>query len=183
MVLGGAKGVLSTAFGKAALPSFETPPRCFFERQGNFVTSFYPANITADLNNKVGIFVYPPYDGGYKGQPMLGGADLAALFNGNDDDAKKVMQFVTSVEFGAEWAKAGGWLSPHKTFDPANYPDDITRAVAKFAADADVFRFDGSDVMPKAVGSGTFWTEMVKWENGQTSQQTADNIEASWPKS
>ena len=36
--------------------------------------------------------------------------------------------------------------------------------------------------MPKEVGSGTFWTEMVKWENGQDSQTTADNIEKSWPK-
>jgi alpha-glucoside transport system substrate-binding protein len=114
---------------------------------------------------------------------MLGGGDLAALFNGNDDDAKKVMQFLASDQFGAEWAKAGGWLSPHRSFDANNYPDEITRQVAKFASEADVFRFDGSDLMPKAVGSGTFWTEMVKWENGQSSQETADNIEASWPKS
>lgn len=183
MVLGGPKGVLSTAFGKAALPMFSKPPKCLMERQGNFVLSFYPKDVLADLNNKVGIFVYPPFDGGFQGQPMLGGADLAAVFNGNDEDTKKVMQFMTSDKFGAEWAKAGGWLSPHKSFDASNYPDDITRAVAKFAADADVFRFDGSDVMPKAVGSGTFWTEMVKWENGQSSKETADNIEASWPKS
>ena len=46
-----------------------------------------------------------------------------------------------------------------------------------------MLRFDGSDLMPKAIGSDVFWTEMVKWENGQSSQQTADNIEASWPKS
>jgi alpha-glucoside transport system substrate-binding protein len=37
--------------------------------------------------------------------------------------------------------------------------------------------------MPKAVGSGTFWTEMVKWMNGQSTQQTVDAIEQSWPKS
>ncbi|MDC5699197.1 ABC transporter substrate-binding protein [Intrasporangium calvum] len=183
MVLGGPKGVLSTAFGKAALPSFDKPPKCMMERQGNFVLSFYPKPVLEDLENQVGIFVYPPFEGGFEGQPMLGGADLAAVFNGNDEDVKKVMQFLTSDKFGAEWAKAGGWLSPHKTFDDSNYPDDITRAVAKFAAEADVFRFDGSDVMPKAVGSGTFWTEMVKWENGQSSKETADNIEASWPKS
>ncbi len=183
MVLGGTKGVLSTKFANAALPSFTTPPKCMMERQGNFVLSFYPKAVTDDLNNKVGIFVYPPFQGGFEGQPMLGGADLAAVFNGNDADTTKVMQYLTSDKFGAQWAKAGGWLSPHKTFDGKNYPNDITRSVAKYAADADVFRFDGSDVMPKAVGSGSFWTEMVKWESGQSSQQTADNIEASWPKS
>ena len=31
---------------------------------------------------------------------------------------------------------------------------------------ADVFRFDGSDLMPKEVGSGTFWTGMVEWMSG-----------------
>ena len=28
---------------------------------------------------------------------------------------------------------------------------------------SDVSVFDGSDVMPKEVGSGTFWTGMVEW--------------------
>ena len=37
--------------------------------------------------------------------------------------------------------------------------------------------------MPKSIGSDVFWKEMVKWENGQSSKQTADNIEAAWPKS
>jgi alpha-glucoside transport system substrate-binding protein len=54
--------------------------------------------------------------------------------------------------------------------------------MAKIAADADVFRFDGSDLMPKEVGSGTFWTGMVEWMSGASSQAAADKIEASWPK-
>ncbi|MDN5766420.1 MAG: extracellular solute-binding protein [Humibacillus sp.] len=182
-VLGGPKGVLNTAFGDAMTPAFSNPPKCYLHRQGNFATTFYPANVQADLDNEVGIFVFPKFEGGYKGQAIVGGGDLAALFNGNDPDAKKVMEFITSDKFGGPWAKAGGWLSPHKTFDTSNYPNETTKKIAEIANDADVLRFDGSDVMPKVVGSGTFWTEMVKWENGQSSQQTADNIEASWPKS
>ena len=92
------------------------------------------------------------------------------------------MKFLTSDKFGGPWAKAGGWLSPHRTFDASNYPNDTTREMAKIVASADVFRFDGSDLMPNVVGSGTFWTEMVKWQSGQSSQATADAIEASWPK-
>lgn len=182
-VYGGARGIVSTPFGESNFPQWTKPPKCMLERQGNFVTGFYPKNVLADLGNQVGVFPFPPIEGGFKGQPMLGGADIAALFNGNDADADKVMEFLTSDQFGGPWAKAGGWLSPHKTFDATLYPDEITRQVAEIAANSDVFRFDGSDVMPKAVGSGTFWTEMVKWVNGQSSQVTADSIEASWPKS
>lgn len=181
-VLGDTKGILNTAFSDAMTPAFDNPPKCMIMRQGNFISGFFPKDVQSDLDNKVGIYVFPPYDGGFKGQPILGGGDLAALFNGNDPDAQAVAQFLTSDKFGGPWAKVGGWLSPHTTFDADNYPNETTKEMAKIVADADVFRFDGSDLMPKAVGSGTFWTEMVKWQNGQSSQQTADNIEASWPK-
>ena len=182
-VLGGTKGVLNTAFADAMTPAFSNPPKCMLHRQGNFAVSFYPKNVQADLDNQVGIYVFPKFEGGYDGQAILGGGDLAALFNGNDTDAQKVMEFLTSDQFGAPWAKAGGWLSPHKTFDVSNYPNETTRKIADIANKASVLRFDGSDLMPKAIGSDVFWKEMVKWQNGQSSQQTADNIEAAWPKS
>jgi alpha-glucoside transport system substrate-binding protein len=151
-------------------------------RQGNFISGFFPKPVQENLDDRVGIYVFPPYAGGYEGQPIVGGGDLAALFNGNDPDAQAVAQFLTSDKFGGEWAKIGGWLSPHKTFDASNYPNETTKEMAKIAADADVFRFDGSDLMPKAVGSDSFWKEMVKWQNGQSSQATVDAIEATWPK-
>lgn len=182
-VLGGPSGVISTPFGEAMLPAFEDPPECYMERQGNFVTGFYPEDVQADLDNQVGIFVFPPAaDGDYTGQPILGGGDLAALMNGNDEDAQAVMQFLTSDQFGGPWAEGGGWLSPHTTFDTSLYPDDITRSTAEFVNGADVFRYDGSDLMPTAVGGGSFWTGMVEWLSGdKTAQQVTDEIEASWP--
>jgi alpha-glucoside transport system substrate-binding protein len=183
MVLGGPRGVLNTAFGDAMTPAFSNPPKCMLHRQGNFATTFYPKNVQADLDNQVGIYVFPKFEGGYDGASILGGGDLAGLFNGNDEDAKKVMEFITSDKFGAPWAKAGGWLSPHKTFDVSNYPNETTRKIADIANKASVLRFDGSDLMPKSIGSDVFWKEMVKWANGQSSQQTVDNIEAAWPKS
>ena len=44
-------------------------------------------------------------------------------------------------------------------------------------------RFDASDLMPSAVGSGSFWTEMVNYlRNGPDYAETAlTNIEDSWP--
>ena len=46
-------------------------------------------------------------------------------------------------------------------------------------------RFDASDLMPAAVGSGSFWTEMVNYvKNGAGYLQTAlQNIDKSWPAS
>lgn len=182
-VLGGPSGVLSTPFGDAMLPAFEDPPQCLLERQGNFVTGFFPDDVQADLDNQVGLFVFPrAADSEYDGQPIMGGGDLAALMNGNDEEAIQVMEFLTSDAFGGAWAQAGGWLSPHTTFDASLYPDEITRQTAEIVAAADVFRFDGSDLMPNAVGGGTFWTGMVEWIRGdKTAEQVTTDIENSWP--
>ena len=184
-ILGGREGIMATAFGDAMLPAWDQPPGCMLERQGNFVTGFFPEAILNDLDNKVGLFVFPPAGPGseYTGQPMLGGGDLAALMNGNDLDAIEVMKFISSDKFGGPWAAGGGWLSPHKTFDASQYSNEITRKTAELASSADVFRFDGSDLMPNAVGGGTFWTGMVEWVSGQkTAEQVTTEIQESWPK-
>ena len=183
LVLGGTNGILNTNFADAMTPAFKDQPECFLHRQGNFATGFYPDDVQADLDSTVGTFYFPPYEGGYDGTPLLGGGDLAATFNGEDEDVKKVMEFLTSDEFGGEWAATGGWLSPHATFDNSQYADETTRNIADLAANADVFRFDGSDLMPKAVGSDSFWTGMVDWLSGASSQETLDAIEESWPTS
>lgn len=183
-VLGGPEGALSTPFGEAGNPSFEQPPGCMMQRQGNFITGFYPEDVQNDLDGSTRVFGFPPYEGGFEGNPVLGGGDMAALFNGEDDEAKQVMEFLTSDQFGGEWAAAGGWLSPHSTFDQSNYPDQTTTDIANIAIDADVFRYDASDLMPAEVGADSFWKGMVAWTGGEqdTAEVTAA-IEESWPSS
>lgn len=180
-VLGGATTIINTPFSEAVLPLFQDPPRAMMLRQGNFVTGFFPEDVLANMDEEVGVFAMPTWEGGFEGQPILGGGDLAALFNLNDDTVK-LMQFLAADTFGGAWAQAGGWLSPHRTFDQSQYADETTRRIAEIAANAQVFRYDGSDVMPNAVGGGSFWTGMVEWLQGsKSSQQVCDEIEASWP--
>lgn len=180
-VVGGTQGVLNTPFDVSPNGMFEDPPNCYLHRQGNFVTAFFPKDVQENLADRVGLFVLPPVEGGYEGTPILGGGDMAAAFT-NDSDVKEVMEFIGSEDFGAEWAEAGGWLSPHATFDNSAYSDDITREVATLAQEADVFRFDASDLMPPEVGAGTFWDEMVSWTAGEKDLgQALSDIEQSWP--
>ncbi len=180
-VYGGVKGVVNTTVAESMFPAFEDPPKCVLERQGSFEVSFLPADVQADLDSEVGVIPFPAADDSGS-TAILGGGDLAALFNGDDEDAIAVMEFLTSDEFGVEWAQAGGWLSPHTTFDVENYPNQTTKDIAESSYGASAVVFDGSDVMPKEVGSGTFWTGMVDWIQGKDSQSTAADIESSWPQ-
>ena len=181
-VRGGAQAIVNTPFDQAANPMFETPPKCMMHRQGNFITGFFPDDIQASLDDSVDVFYFPAYEGGYDGKPVLGGGDLAASFNPDDDETTKVIEFISGEDFGDTWAGDGGYLSPHTNFDVSLYPDEITRKVGQIAADADVFRFDASDLMPTEVGGGTFWTGMVEWTSGdKTTEEVTQEIEASWP--
>jgi alpha-glucoside transport system substrate-binding protein len=160
---------------------FKQPPNCYLHRQGNFVTTFFPEEVQQNLEENVGIFVLPPIEDGYDGTPVLGGGDMAAAFT-NDSDVKEVMEFIGSDEFGGPWAQAGGWLSPHSTFDNNQYSDELTAEVAELVQGADVFRFDASDLMPPEVGAGTFWDNMVAWTAGEKDVEEAlADIEESWP--
>jgi alpha-glucoside transport system substrate-binding protein len=180
-VFGGRKAIVSNAFSTAANPMFSSPPKCFLHRQGNFITQkgFFPEKVRAAMDTDVGVFQLPGTTA--EDKPVLGGGDLAGAFS-DDDATKKVLAFITSDKFNGG-TKEGSYISPHKTFDVSQYPDETTRTVAKLAYGATVFRFDGSDQMPGAVGAGSFWKGMVAWISGQKSQdQVLNDIEASWPK-
>ena len=181
-VYGGAKNSASITFSKAFNPMFQADPGCYIMKQGNFITSFFPANVLANLDSRVGVFATPSVSGQ---TPMLGGGDLAAAFTSNDSNVKKVMNFlVNDPTFGVEIAKSGAALSPHKSFDASNYPNNLTREVVKTAQAASVFRFDGSDQMPGAVGSKSFWTGMVDYTTGNKSlDDVLAAIDKSWPTS
>ena len=60
----------------------------------------------------------------------------------------------------------------------------IDQASVKILQDPNaVFRFDGSDLMPAAVGAGSEWKELTAWITGQSTKDTLDKIESSWPAS
>lgn len=183
-VNGGQKSVASNNFGTAGNPMFDTPPGCYMYRQGNFLTQkgFFPDQVVANLDSTVGVFAMPGKDPSAK--PVEGGGDMAGIFSANNASAKKTLKYLTSAEFQNAMAKNSWYLAPRKDVDPANYPSDMSRNFAQIQNSATDWVFDGSDQMPGAVGSGSFWKEMTAWIAGQEDAKTAlDNIEKSWPTS
>ena len=74
-----------------------------------------------------------------------------------------------------------GFLTAVKGLDTSIYAP-LEASMIDSLVNAEVVRFDASDLMPADVGAGTFWTEGTAAINGeQTAQEAADKIEASWP--
>lgn len=180
-VVGGAQGLLSIAADASTAGLFEDPPQCFLHRQGNFATAFFPEDVQENLDENVGVAYFPEDTEGYDGRPVLAGGDLALLLN-DTPAARQTMEFLAQEEFGEPWAEIGGWLSPHTGFDASLYPTEVERDLFQIGAEADVLRFDASDLMPGAVGAGSFWTGIVDWVGGQSDlDQVLQGIDQSWP--
>ena len=177
-VLGGRAGIVSTFFGDAPNGMFEDPPRCWLHKQGNFITSFFPAGAEAGVDYD--FFYLPPIDEQY-GKPFLVAGDLMAAFS-DSDETKAVMEFFSTGESVKGWLQAGGALSPHLDAQLDWYGDDVERGIAQLVQEATAFRFDGSDLMPGEVGAGSFWKGMTDWVSGSADLDTAlQEIDASWP--
>jgi alpha-glucoside transport system substrate-binding protein len=180
-VFGGRKSVVSSNFATAINPEFDDPPKCFLHKQGNFITQkgFLTDKARVNLDENVGVFQLPGVSATDK--PVLGGGDLAGAFT-NDDDVKKALEFMFTPDFKFPNMAASSYMSPHKTFDVSQYPDETTKKIAEGAYSSTIFRFDGSDLMPGAVGAGSFWKGMTAWIAGQQSlDETLKNIDDSWP--
>lgn len=178
-VRGGRQSMVTTSFSDAPQGLFNDPPDCYLHRQATFITSSFPEDVQADLSSNVGVFPFPDIDPEFAGL-VMGGGDYAALFSDNPA-ALELVKYLATPEAGRVWAEQGGYLSPHTTFDTALYPDDITRDIGQQLADAEGFRFDGSDLMTPEIGAGAFWSGMTSWVNGtEDLQTTLSSIESDW---
>lgn len=178
-VYGGRAAIATTAFGDSPKPMFENPPKCWLHKQGNFITTFFPEDTKAGVDYD--FFYLPGIDEKY-GKPVLVAGDIYALFNDRPETRAVIEYFSTGASVEG-WVKAGGAISPHKDSSLDWYTNDVDRGIAKMIQDATSVRFDGSDLMPGAVGAGSFWKSMTSYVTGSIDLDTAlAEIDASWPK-
>ncbi len=178
-VYAGRKAIATTAFGDSPKPMFENPPKCWLHKQGNFITTFFPEDAKAGVDYD--FFYLPGIDEKY-GSPVLVAGDIYAMFN-DRPETRAVIEFFSTGASVEGWVKAGGAISPHKDSSLDWYTNEVDRGIAKMIMDATSVRFDGSDLMPGAVGAGSFWKSMTSYVSGSIDLDTAlKEIDASWPK-
>jgi len=175
-VLGGPVGVISTPFGDAPQPLFSDPPGCYLHRQTNFITSFFPEDVA--VGEDVSIFLLPAINPEF-GVPILVAGTVFAAFN-PDPATQAVMAYLATPEPHEIWVGLENYVSPHQQVSLDAYGSDFIRLQAEILASAAIIRFDGSDLMPGAVGTGTFWSGMVDYVGGEDVNTVLEMIQASW---
>lgn len=182
--------ISSTFFGDNGPPLVNG--ECMMHRQASFFSAFFPEG-TAFGPDGVDVFYFPSVSGD---RPVLGAGTLVAAFR-DAPEVWAVMDYFASPQYADNrqrfqaTIKAGdsddpvlsGFLSPNRNADLELY-QPLEQSFLDILFNAEVVRFDASDLMPSAVGAGTFWTEATSAVNGdKTVEEATAAIEESWPAS
>jgi len=177
-VYGGTTAELTTNFGDAPDALFTSPPYAYMHKQATFIKSFvleHNPDLVAGID--FSFFPFPPIDPEY-GTPALGAADMLAMFN-DVPEARALMEYLATPGAQEIWVAELGKLSANNRVNPNAYPDELTRKAAQILLNAKTFRFDGSDLMPPAVGSGSFWSGILDYVGGEDLDTVLKTIEDS----
>ncbi len=180
---GDVKSIATTTFQDGGLPILDA--KCAMHRQASFYAANWPEGTDVSENGDVFAFYLPTTSTDF-GNPVLGGGEFVTAFS-DRPEVQAFQTYLSSDIWANEKAKAtpgGGWVSANKGLDINNLVSPIDKLSGEILQDPEaVFRFDGSDLMPGAVGAGSFWKEMTAWITGQSTQDSLTKIEDSWPAS
>ena len=162
---------------------------CAMHRQASFFAAFFPEGTTVGPGQQVDVFYFPSAD---DSRPVLTAGTYVSAFR-DAPEVWAVMEYLTSDVYSTERQRAqaarvggganSGYLSANLNQDVSVY-NELEQFFVETLQTADPARFDGSDLMPAAVGAGAFWTEGTSAVNGdKTIADAFAAIQAAWPSS
>ncbi|WEK12480.1 MAG: ABC transporter substrate-binding protein [Candidatus Microbacterium phytovorans] len=179
---GGTDTIVTTPFGDPAQALVDGD--CALHHQASFYDGFVTdAGGEVAEDGDIWAFLMPPFEAGgaSDGAVVTGGGEIVAAFD-DAESTQKVQEYLSSPEWANSRVSLGGVISANKGLDPANASSNILKAAIEILqAETTTFRFDASDLMPGAVGSGTFFKGMVDWVNGTDTDSVLQQIESGWP--
>ena len=163
-VAGGIDGALGTGFVDGIGQVFSANPKAHMYMEGGFVGGIALADVNPNLQpgQTIDFFPFPTIDDA-QGSPLVGGGDITAAFV-NNEDVSKLIEYLASPEAGKIWVSTGAIVSPNKGVTADAYPNELVKKEAEQVANAETFVFDGSDLLPGALGEdwGTLLQTVIK---------------------
>jgi alpha-glucoside transport system substrate-binding protein len=178
---GDVKTIATVSFQDAVKPI--PAGKCGMLQQASFIANQLPKGTKIAEDGDAFAFYLPPINADVK-TPIVGGGEIVAAFS-DKPEVQSFQTFLSSPEFATAKVKLGTWVSSNNGVPLDAYTDPISKLSAQLLVDPTAtFRFDASDLMPAAVGAGSFWKQMTAWfaENKDT-VEVEKALDASWPAS
>ena len=144
---GGTEESLQTEMPASVAKVFSDEPEAAMVVIGDFAPGV--TETTLEPETGFNVFTFPSVEGSEPA--VVGGGDIFVQFK-DSPAADAFLEYLTTPEAAEIWAERGGFSSPNKNLDTDVYPDEITRTTAGALGEAEVFRFDMSDLQPSAFG-------------------------------
>jgi alpha-glucoside transport system substrate-binding protein len=177
---GGVKTIATTTFQDAGKPILSG--QCWMLQQASFYEAQWPTGTKVGPDGAVNAFYLPAISASVP-TPVEGGGEFLTAFSSRPE-VQAVQNYLSTAQWAdSRIAVAPGWVSANQAVDQTLYTDPIDQLSAKYLTDKNAtFRFDASDLMPAAVGSGQEWTSFTAWfAQGLSTAQVASQIDAAWP--
>jgi alpha-glucoside transport system substrate-binding protein len=182
---GGLDTIVTTPFG-TDIAAAMADGSCSLHHQASFFDGFLvDAGVEVGEDGDIWAFLTPPFGSGgeAEGAVVTGGGEIVAAFD-DSEATVKVQEYLSSPEWANSRVSLGGVISANNGLDPESASSPILQqAIAILQDESTTFRFDASDLMPGAVGAGTFFKGMVDYVNGTPVDTVLQQIEAGWPSS
>lgn len=176
-VEGSRSTVAATDFRDSPKGLFSSPAKCYMHRMASFIPSFFPEGTV--LGEDADFFYFPAYESKDLGKPVLGAGTMWSITK-DSKGAREFMKFLQSPIAHEIWMAQSGFLTPFKGANVDAYANDTLKKQGQILLNATTFRFDGSDLMPGKIGAGAFWTGMVNYSDGASSDQVTNEIQKTW---
>jgi alpha-glucoside transport system substrate-binding protein len=189
-VFGGNTAIVATDQKTPMDPMFDPAgPKCWMQKIPTWYgPDFFPDQRASGqpsqyiIGEDIGIFPFPTIDPAQNNAE--GSADTLMVLV-DRPEVRAVAEFLATPEGIQNWILAGSAISTNTTTPAEWYEGSYKLKVAsEIANNASGIGFDASDLMPAAVGAGTFWTESVQWtnNNGANTDAVLKAIDDSWPQ-
>jgi alpha-glucoside transport system substrate-binding protein len=176
---GGVESINSTTFQDAGLAILDG--NCSLHHQASFYEAQWGDDVEVAEDGDIWAFITPKVNAD-DGDSVTGGGEFVAAFNDNPE-TDAVQQYLSSDTWANIRVGLGGVISANNGVDPSVAGSQIgAQSMEILQGEDTVFRFDGSDLMPAAVGTSSFWTGMVSWIGGDSTSEVTSRIDSSFPR-
>jgi alpha-glucoside transport system substrate-binding protein len=141
---------LQVDFETSVSQVFSESPEAAQVIEGAFVPGVvdHPLEAGTDFD----VFEFPSVND--SGPAVVADGNMFVMFN-DTPAAQAFIEYLATPEAAEIWAQRGGFASPNQNIDTSVYPDELTQRTAGPIAEAEVLRWDLSDLVPPEFGATT----------------------------